>query len=281
MSRGSYRSVFSVIFDDPDYQKLTPHARLVLLTARQCQDAGPAAIFRYYSETLAHQTGLTVLQVKQALAALTSSGWVLLDDHVLWVRNGLRFDPTITLANRKHRAAVIKGLSRLPKSPIVLKFCDYYKIEYPSGWPSIAMPFTETETETETERTTTTTSPAATDVRGPEWGTPEGLVLLFNQHVPSGCPRVTMLTAGRRKKATQALQAFPTSETWLSLCGEIGRSAFLMGRRPSQDHPNFRATFDWLLTKGKDGTENIVKVLEGRYRDTQPAGLEDDDDDGA
>ena len=60
MSGDAYRSVFSRLFDDPDYQKLSQRARHLLLTARQCRSAGPAAIFRYYPETLAHQTGLTI-----------------------------------------------------------------------------------------------------------------------------------------------------------------------------------------------------------------------------
>ena len=48
---------------------------------------------------------------------------------------------------------------------------------------------------------------------------------------------------------------------------EIRQSAFLCGLKPSPGHEHFRADFDWLLTKGKDGTENVVKVYEGRFRD--------------
>jgi hypothetical protein len=137
MSGDAYRSVFSRLFDDPDYQKLSQRARHLLLTARQCRSAGPAAIFRYYPETLAHQTGLTMAQVKAALEELEAGGWLIYDEAVLWVRNGLRFDPSMTLANEKHRKAISSGLDRLPKSPVVLKFCDYYKIAYPSGWVPI------------------------------------------------------------------------------------------------------------------------------------------------
>jgi hypothetical protein len=132
--RGTYRAVFSMLFDDPDYQRLPVRVRLLLLTTRLCKDAGPAAIFRYYPETLAHQTGTTPNQVNQDLKVLADGGWIVYDNDVLWVRNGLRYDPTITLANPNHLAAVRRSISRLPKSPVVLKFCDYYEIEYPSGW---------------------------------------------------------------------------------------------------------------------------------------------------
>jgi hypothetical protein len=76
-------------------------------------------------------------QVKAALEELEAGGWLIYDEAVLWVRNGLRFDPSMTLANEKHRKAISSGLDRLPKSPVVLKFCDYYKIAYPSGWVPI------------------------------------------------------------------------------------------------------------------------------------------------
>ena len=108
------------------------------------------------------------------------------------------------------------------------------------------------------------------------WGTPEALVLLYNSSIPLKHPRVTKLSVGRRKKACQYLTQFPERSFWQAAIAEIPRSPFLRGLRPNNGHERFVADFDWLLTKGKDGTENIVKVAEGKYRD-RPI---DDEDDG-
>lgn len=45
------------------------------------------------------------------------------------------------------------------------------------------------------------------------------------------------------------------------LLDKILASDFLMGKKPSKGHANFKATFDWII---KNDT-NYVKVLEGRY----------------
>jgi len=109
------------------------------------------------------------------------------------------------------------------------------------------------------------------------WGTPEALVALYNASVPAGHPRHTV-TNGRRKNARASLEQFPDREFWAQVFAEIGRSSMLRGCRPSPGHEHFRGDLDWLLAKGKDGTENAVKVAEGRYRDTAMV-LEDADDD--
>ena len=137
--RGAYRGIFSVLLDDPDYQKLSPYARLVLLTARQCQDAGPSAIFRYYPEKLAHQTGLTTETVLVALAELQEAGWIVEDGVLLWVRNGLRYDPHVRPNNGNHREGIEEHLKSLPKRALVIQFCEYYGFDIPFTWDADAM----------------------------------------------------------------------------------------------------------------------------------------------
>ena len=90
---------------------------------------------------------------------------------------------------------------------------------------------------------------------------------LYNAQTPDECPAVETLSPGRRKKARESLTAFTTQEFWQRACAEISQSRFLRGYKPSPGHERFTADFDWLLAKGKDGSENVVKVVEGRYRD--------------
>jgi len=108
------------------------------------------------------------------------------------------------------------------------------------------------------------------------WPSPEALVALYNASVPQSHPRVRVLSERRQEKARRALRQFSSREFWETVFAEIGRSALLRGRRPRPGHEHFRADLDWLLTAGKDGTENVVKVAEGKYRDASP----DDEDEG-
>ena len=130
-ARGVYRGIYSALADDPDYQALSPNGRLVLLTARICKQAGPAGIFRYYPALLAEQTGLTVKAVEAALADLEAGDWIRREGPILWIRNALRHDPSLHLANGKHRTAVEEWLKELPRLSIVLTFCEYYQIGKP------------------------------------------------------------------------------------------------------------------------------------------------------
>lgn len=100
-----------------------------------------------------------------------------------------------------------------------------------------------------------------------DWPSPELLVEKYNSETPDECPEVTKLTPARKKKSLDYLKAFPEESFWVQVFSNIKNSEFLRGKRNGQGHHSFIASFDWLLTKGKDGTENCVKVYEGQYGD--------------
>lgn len=151
-TRGVYRSVHSALLDDPDYQALTTDAQHVLLTARLCKAAGPAAIFRYYPDLLGNQAGMSPKRVMAALAELARNRWVEYDDTVLWIRNGLRYDPVLSLADPKHRVAIVRSLADLPRSKVTLNFCDYYQIDRPFDGASMTLRSTEKDKEKDKEK---------------------------------------------------------------------------------------------------------------------------------
>lgn len=147
-SRGVNRSLYSGIFDHPEFQALPAQARHVLLTTRLCAQAGPGAIFTCYPEVLARQAGLPARQIERALKALEAAGWIQREGLIVWVVNGLRYDPSMHLSDPKHQKAVARAVSALPRLSIVLRFCDYYKITRPFDGPSkhettLALPKTE------------------------------------------------------------------------------------------------------------------------------------------
>jgi hypothetical protein len=128
--------MFSSLFDDPDYQQLSPDARLVLLTLRLSAQAGAAAIFRAYPAVVAEQTGLDTAAVEKALDELAGSPspgrpWIYREGGIVWVRNALRYDPNLRLADPKHRKSIERAVQALPRLGIVARFCRYYEIASP------------------------------------------------------------------------------------------------------------------------------------------------------
>lgn len=114
----------------------------------------------------------------------------------------------------------------------------------------------------------------SSDLNGKEGGpgegkplSPELLVKLYNDLTPDECPAVTQLSPARRAKAKQYLVNFPKQEFWEQVFKRVHSSKFLRGARNGNGHGSFRFDFDWMLTKGKDGSENVIKVYEGRYAD--------------
>lgn len=99
------------------------------------------------------------------------------------------------------------------------------------------------------------------------WPSPEKLVDLYNELTPDECPAVTTLTPARIQKAKAYLKTFPDRGFWEQVFKRVHESRFLRGMVQNNGHGSFRFDFDWMLTKGKDQTENCVKVAEGRYAD--------------
>lgn len=106
----------------------------------------------------------------------------------------------------------------------------------------------------------------ANDLPAP-WGTPEALLALYNAETADELPAAEILSPCRRKKAQQYLKVFPAIEFWRKAFRESRRSKFLRGMYANPNGRRWRASFDWYLSRGKDGTENVVKTIEGRYRD--------------
>ena len=178
-------------------------------------------------------------------------------------------------------AAAGKQLDQFRHSPLA----DRFALEYPEVASSVRYTLSNTllkgypserqEKGTETETGTESTDVGRGIVQVPEhlngqaWGTPLALAALWNELSPQDCLNVTTLTPARLDKARRYLRMFPEQDWWREAFGEVGLSKFLRGleNNPNGGHKNFRASFDWFLQKGQDGTENCIKAFEGRYRD--------------
>lgn len=101
-----------------------------------------------------------------------------------------------------------------------------------------------------------------------EWGSPCCLVLKYNREAPDNVSSVRSLSKARLQKERMFLSMFPSEEWWTAVFRQYHRSKFLSGLVESNNgHGHFQPDFDWLLSKGKDGVENCVKVHDGRYSD--------------
>jgi len=105
------------------------------------------------------------------------------------------------------------------------------------------------------------------EAKTPQWPCPKLLIEKYNTETPNELSAVEKITPARIAKANTYLKIFPQVEFWTETFAEIHKSQFLRGLRSSNGHGSFKADFDWLLTQGKDGTENAAKVWEGKYRD--------------
>lgn len=132
--RGIWRGIYSSMTSHPDYQVLSSHARLTLLTLRLGGQSTIAGIGRVYMEALVAETGLSRRQVNAALCELEQkpspeAPWIVRDENLIWIRNALRFDPTLTLNNSNHVPPVQRAVAALPRSSqVVQRFRSYYRL---------------------------------------------------------------------------------------------------------------------------------------------------------
>jgi len=168
LGRGVYRSVYTVLQDDPDFQELEPMDRHVLQSLIISPDCNIARIFVQYLGPLAARTGYSEKMCRTSILRLENHGnhWIYWDEKVnlVWIRNGLKFAPDVSLNNVNHVRNIEKTLVALPKSPLIPQFCKYYglavPIPYPCQWVShshtdaygIAIPINELELDKELDR---------------------------------------------------------------------------------------------------------------------------------
>jgi hypothetical protein len=135
-SRGTYRAIYVSLWDDPDFLKLSPEAKLIFLNLRTGTQTNMPCIYRFYEEAIREQTGYSDRVIDTVLDTLCDTGWIQIEEGILWVKNALRHDPNIFFNNPLHVEAIKNILRGLPKLKIVIDFCTYYGIEKPYEIPS-------------------------------------------------------------------------------------------------------------------------------------------------
>lgn len=136
--RGEYRSTYVVMGSSEEYHALSKDGALMLNACRMT--LGACGIALANTDALVEWSKLD--DPGAFLAArdeLIRTDWLRVQGRVWWLRNGLRFEPSLRpKANPNHRVFIQKALAALPKLAIVAEFARYYAdlgIAAPHGTP--------------------------------------------------------------------------------------------------------------------------------------------------
>lgn len=130
--RGEYTAIHTALVDDEGFQALGADARLCFYTLKLILGPSGIEVVRMFVPQMAQLTGLSDGPLRFALDELTHKRWLRQQGDVVWLRNGLRFNPNMNLSNDNHRLGVERHLRGLPSSAIVNAFAQHY------GYPEIA-----------------------------------------------------------------------------------------------------------------------------------------------
>jgi hypothetical protein len=133
---GRYRMIPVGLWENTEFQRLTPNARYVYMNLTSGSLSSFAGIGLLYIEALQRETGLRIAELENALAELEKTptparSWIVRDLGVVWVRRQLMSDPAIEKAGGSPSAAqqigIATHLGSLPQdSAAVRKFRRYH-----------------------------------------------------------------------------------------------------------------------------------------------------------
>lgn len=112
------------IWSDPDFEALSPQAKLVFIWSWTNPRCGMAGIYKVSHRTIAHECGIAPESVDDVLEELACAALVLYEDSVLWVRSRVK---RLRSRSPQMAKAVAKDLNNVPASnPLRGRFLDYY-----------------------------------------------------------------------------------------------------------------------------------------------------------
>jgi hypothetical protein len=171
--------MYESIDNDRDWRRLSPLAKATFDTLKR--QLGQYGINTFAIESLPRIVNCTATELEAALVELETPkpgrklGWIRREDDVVWIVNGLRYEPTLFVdgpkPNANHRTSAVRHgqqLYTLTQLQIVADFMAYYELGEPSmngrgdgipdgGATPSPMPtpmvggITESESESETE----------------------------------------------------------------------------------------------------------------------------------
>jgi uncharacterized phage protein (TIGR02220 family) len=127
--KGQYRSIYSSLHEDPEWQSFDPMTQLVFFCLRTSRDCNFPCIYTFYRTTLYERMRTSEpSDIDAGMDALVAAGWIRYERPVLWIVKGLRNEPSFVPANSKQIHGIANTLRSLPRLDIIQEFADYYEI---------------------------------------------------------------------------------------------------------------------------------------------------------
>lgn len=119
-----FTQVQADLWEDPEFEELTPAARLLWLNLLTTPTRNTAGLYQMSVKRMAFETGLGREDITEALAALETLGWIRWDasTSLVWVRNFVKRQPCGPSLVTKIKA----DLADIGPHPFVDEFREYY-----------------------------------------------------------------------------------------------------------------------------------------------------------
>jgi hypothetical protein len=128
--------MYASFWDDPDVRALSHVGYRVLTTLKGTLPA-PGIGF-VLEDLLANRCGCSLEELNEAYVELEQPkrveeglGWIVRERGVVWLVNGLKFEPSIRASDQKHRAHVAEWLAQFGGDQSPLRIVRLFHAHYP------------------------------------------------------------------------------------------------------------------------------------------------------
>lgn len=275
--KGQYRSVYSAVWDDPEFQAFTSTAKLIFFCLRTSASCNFPCIYSHYHSMIHERLPDLIDEViDKGIHDLIDAGWIKYERPVLWIVKGLLNEPNYVPKNEKQRSGIMRILKGFPKLKIVNDFREYYGFIGEGNDPLFEKIHEGIDEDIDEGieagkgrgkgKGKRQDIGASADASAPDL-LPEEMTKSWNEEIDiqgNGCKisKILRLTPARKKKCHQRIVSLKLNpKKWIEVMAKIHDNDFLSGRTPSKEHSGWKASFDWVIKSD----DVILKIIEGAY----------------
>ena len=115
-----FQVIYTSIEDDPDFLDLTAEAKLTFYTLKCSPFNNAINLFPAYFEALSRHASLGREQIESGYRELWSAGFISCQYPMIWIVNGLKFNPYCDPGNANQLVNIYKLLANMPRQTIVV-----------------------------------------------------------------------------------------------------------------------------------------------------------------